>query len=81
MTDHPPADDGQLRDLFVEITGETTLEERQRGEHRERGSRRRQSDPDADDLSTYVAETVAADGLEDAIDAPDGAASGSDSYG
>lgn len=78
MTDGNPDEWRGLRDLFITITGETTVKtDKREGPRRGFPSER---DADMGGFSGNALETAIADGLEDAIDTSGGETSGSGSY-
>lgn len=73
MTEQVSNEAGRSQHLFVELTGETTLRERQQVSARSPRLGDGDVDAGADGLAEYVAEVARTHGLDDAIDHPDGA--------
>lgn len=77
MLEHDTRERKRLRDLFVEVTGRTTVRERQQDCSRRGRSADWTGGTDERDLAADVAEYASEDGLDEAIDGPGGTAGAS----
>lgn len=68
MTERTESDEARFEELFVEITGETTLQEQQQRNSRTKNDAAEQSRIGSEELSDYVVKMARDDGLDDAVD-------------